>query len=178
MPLAGLFPPSLERANAVKLDFDLQVLSEDSGASSDRSGFSIIVLTSDLQGAELSFWEDEVWAQNSSFAHGEGTLFNTTNALTSYSLQILGSGYSLVADRFLLSGLLRDYSGNNVSILGVPIYGIANHTFIGDDTQSAQGNVILGGVTLTTAVVPLPPSIALALVAFAATLSVRRNRAA
>ena len=91
------------------------------------------------------------------------------NALTSYSL---------VADGFLLSGLLRDYSGNNVSILGVPIYGIANHIFMRDDTQSAQGNVILGGVTLTTAVVPLRPSIALALVAFAATLSVRRNRAA
>ena len=84
----------------------------------------------------------------------------------------------LAGCRWILYGLLRDYSGNNVSILGVPIYGIANHTFIGDDTQSALGNGILGVVTLTTAVVPLPPSIALALGAFAATLSVRRNRAA
>jgi hypothetical protein len=58
---------------------------------------------------------------------------------------------------------------------GVKIYAIANHIFIGDDTQSAQGHVLLGDVTLTTAVVPLPPSVVLSLVAFATTLSMRRK---
>jgi hypothetical protein len=156
------FPPVLDRSNGVNLDFDLQVISEDHSASSNRSGFSIIVLTSDLQGIELGFWENEVWAQKGDFTQGEGASFNTTSALTSYSLQILGSSYSLFADGLSLSGQLRDYSSNNIAVGGVKIYAIANHIFIGD-------------VTLTTAVVPLPPSVVLSLVAFATTLSMRRK---
>lgn len=158
----------LDRSTGINLDFELQVNLE-SHASTDRSGFAIIVITNDLNGIELEFWEDEVWAQDVGFTHAEGAAHDATSTLTSYSLEILGSGYVLLAGGTpLLSGSLRDYSA-----AGLP-YDIANFLFFGDNTSSARSHVTLGDISLTTALVPLPPSLGLLLAASLA-LAVRRR---
>lgn len=160
---------ALERAAGFALNFDLRVDFE-SHASNDRAGFSVIVVSSDLRGIELGFWADEVWAQNwapgDEFTHGEGAAFDTTAALTTYSLGILDNSYTLsVAGSPLLSGVLRDYSA-----AGVP-YEVANFVFFGDDTTRARAIVTLGGI----AFVPLPASLVLLLPALAGLLTRRRS---
>ncbi len=180
IPLLSPLPTlALDRTTGVNLDFELQVnLEEHAGVN--RSGFSIIVITDDLLGVELGFWQDagagigEIWAQEAGFTHAEGAAYDTSSALTSYSLQILGSGYSLLADGApLLSGALRDLSG----VASLDVYGIPNYLFIGDNTTSARSQVLLGDITLTTAMVPLPPSIVLMLGACIGLLFQRRRSA-
>jgi len=148
----------LDRTTGVNLDFGLEVNAE-RHSSIDRSGFTIIVITNDLNGIELEFWEDEVWAQDVGFTHAEGAVFDPTAGLANYSLEILGSAYSLLADGVpLLSGGLRDYSA-----FGAP-YSLTNFLFLGDNSGSGRSMVTLGDISLTT-FVPLPPSIGLMLAA-------------
>jgi hypothetical protein len=162
----------LDRATGVNLSFELQVNLE-SHAGTDRSGFTVIVITNDLSGIELEFWQDEVWAQNVGFTHAEGTAFDTTAVLTEYSLEILGSDYSLLAAGApLLSGPLRDYSA-----FGLP-YDIANFLFLGDNSSSARAMVTLGDISLTTAFVPLPPSSGLLAAAYLALVARGRRHPA
>lgn len=132
----------MDRTTGYTLSFDLQIGAE-SHTSSDRAGFSVIALSSDLQGIELGFWGNEVWAQNSGFTHGEGTTgFNPSGAFVSYDLTIQGSAYTLKAnDSTILTGALRTYSGDP--------YGTANFIFFGDNTFSAQASVDLGTVNYT-----------------------------
>src|SRR5262249_35725073 len=82
LPPFGVHPavPVLDRTNGLVLTFELSVLKE-MHISEHRSGFSVIVLCSDLKGVELEFWENEIWAQTDQplFTHGEGKMFNTTN---------------------------------------------------------------------------------------------------
>lgn len=160
----------LDRAAGFTLQFDLRVDFE-SHASNDRAGFSVIVISSDLRGIELGFWNDEVWAQNwapgDEFTHGEGAAFDTTAALTTYTLGILDYSYTLsAAGSPLLGGTLRDYSAE-----GVP-YTVANFVFFGDDTSRARAIVTLGEI----AFVPLPASLFLLLPALGALLGRRRTR--
>ena len=164
IPLLTPLPAhSLDRMTGVTLDFGLQVGAE-AHTNANRSGFSIIVVTDDLFGVELAFWQDagagigEVWAQEVGFSHAEGAAYDTSSTLTNYSLEILGSGYSLLAGGTpLLSGALRNLSG----VASLDVYAIPNYIFLGDNTTSARSRVMLGDITLTT--VPLPPSIALML---------------
>src|SRR5690349_9366658 len=70
--------PSLSRTTGFVVSLDMKLLSE-THASNDRSGVSLIVLSNDLQGVELAFWNNEVWAQSGSdFHHAEGAAFDTT----------------------------------------------------------------------------------------------------
>ena len=158
----------LDRTKGLNLDFQLHVSLEEHGSNGHRAGFSVIVITNDLQDVELGFWRDagagigEVWAQEVGFTHAEGALYDTSSAETNYSLQILGSEYSLLADGVsLLSGALGNLSG----VASTDVYGIRNYLFFGDNTTSARGQVTLGDISLTTAPVPLPPSVALMLAA-------------
>ena len=153
----------MDRTTGYTLSFDLQIGAE-SHANNDRAGFSVIALSSDLQGIELGFWGNEVWAQNSGFTHGEGTTgFNPSGAFVSYDLTIQGSAYTLKAnDSTILTGVLRTYSGTP--------YNTSNFIFFGDNTYSAQADVDLGAVNY--APVPEPAEwsalAAAGLVAFAA----------
>lgn len=153
---------TMDRNTGYTLSFDLQIGAE-SHVSNDRAGFSVIALSSDLQGIELGFWGNEVWAQNSSFTHGEGTTgFNPSASFVSYDLTIQGSSYALKAnDSTILTGALRTYSGSP--------YDTANFIFFGDNTFSAQADVDLGAVNY--APVPEPADwsvfVAASLVGFA-----------
>jgi hypothetical protein len=140
----GLIAPiSLDGSVGFDYSFTVRVNSE-THSSNDRAGFSVIVITSNLSGIELGFWQTDVWAQNVGFTHGEDAAFNTTSGLIQYDLLVAGSSYSLYQSAApLLSGSLRDYSAS-----GAP-YNLANSLFLGDDTTSAKGSFSLSAVGLS-----------------------------
>lgn len=160
--------PALNRAAGYSLQFELQVNGE-SHASANRAGFSVILLSEDLFGIELGFWEDEIWAQSGpSFTHGEGVSFDTTAAQRLFELQILGANYRLLADGSeILTGALRNYSS-----FGYP-YTLTRFVFLGDDTSSAGADVVLGDVTLLT---DIPEPAGMGAMALAGLLLVTRVR--
>ncbi len=141
--------PLLDRSTGFRLSFELQITSE-THVSNDRAGFSVILLANDMQGIEIGFWENEIWAQNDDplFSHGEGVAFDTTLGETSYDLTIVGNQYFLSAGgSLLLSSSLRDYTA-----FGGPPYTLGNYLFLGDNTGSAGANIQLGLVTIS----PIP----------------------
>lgn len=148
--------PTLERATGYTLNFALQNNSEfhDGANGPDRAGFSVIALSNDLQGIELGFWTDEIWAQNVGFTKGESNQFDTQSSLNSYALTVTGNTYTLSANGTPLTNLtnqpLRDYSA-----FGAP-YNTPNLIFLGDDTTSARANINLGAVSVTTAAAAVP----------------------
>ena len=151
--------PVLDRTTGFTLTFDIRVSSE-SHLNSNRAGFSIIALSQDLQGIELGFWTDEIWAQSGpAFTHAEGRMFDTASSLTQYALTILGGGYLLFADGDpILGGALRDYSS-----FGTP-YTVPSLVFLGDDTGSAAAEIDLAAIGLRTGddiLVPEPGTLAL-----------------
>ncbi|MCB1195156.1 hypothetical protein KDK77_03135 [bacterium] len=177
--LAGYFyssPVPLTRSAGYALSFSIGINSESHG-SGDRAGFSIIAVSSDLLGIELAFWEDEIWAQSTSFTHAEGTAFDTSS-ITDYSLEILGSAYSLSANSTeILSGSLRDYSQTPISFpLPVTPYQVANLIFFGDDTSSAQSSAGITHIALQANPVPEPSVMAMALIGFAWIMRAVRRR--
>jgi hypothetical protein len=151
----------LDRTQGFSLSFELQINSESHNGSGVRAGFSIILLSdNDLSGnnlgVELAFWEDQIWAQNFDFlSRGESNAFDTTQKEVLYNLSILGSQYTLTGDgTTLLDGSLRNYTSPSIP------YQLPNYLFLGDDTSSAQADIILGEVILNPlpAAVPAPPA--------------------
>jgi hypothetical protein len=143
--------PALDRAAGYTVRFTAQVVAE-AHASQHRAGFSLIVLSSDLRGIELGFWDDQIWAQGDGanlFRHAEGAPFDTTAALTTYELTIRGDSYILASGKIILSGALRDYSA-----FGWP-YNTPNFLFLGDNTTSAGAQARLALVAIITS---LPPT--------------------
>jgi hypothetical protein len=138
-------PSSLDRFSGYEVRFDLRINSE-SHANNDRAGLSVIVLSQDLRGIELSFWTNEVWAQNDAplFTHGEGAAHNTMaggtgqGGLQRYRLRIAGNAYALFAeDAPLLNGALRDYT----AFAGFPDpYETPNFLWVGDNAQSSSSS--------------------------------------
>lgn len=126
-----------------RVTFDLRVVAE-SHSNADRAGVSVIVTCSDKKGVEISFWQNEVWAQDDSplFTHGEGAPLDTTahgsgrGGLRRYTLVFDRSRYWLTVDgQPLLSGPRKDYR----AFTGNPDpYEIPNVLWVGDDTQSAS----------------------------------------
>ncbi|WP_309715650.1 PEP-CTERM sorting domain-containing protein [Armatimonas sp.] len=147
----------LNRTTGYTLGFTMKVDSEvhDGVNGPNRAGISVIALSSDLLGIELGFWSDRVWAQSGpSFTKAEEALFNTTTALTGYSLKISGTTYQLSANGTpLLSGPLRDYSSAGT------VYTTPNFLFFGDNTTSARGSFRTSQVTMSVA--PEPASLGL-----------------
>jgi hypothetical protein len=137
--------PQLDRTAGYTVRFTAQVL-EELHNNNNRAGFSVIVLSSDLKGIELGFWEDQVWAQADMprFTHAETTTLDTTASLIAYELRILGNSYTLTGGGASLSGPLRDYSEE-----GQP-YTIDNFLFLGDDTTSASARIRLAKVDIVT----------------------------
>ncbi len=148
--------PPLVRTTGYTIAFDARVVSE-SHVSNDRAGFSFIAIGNDLQGIELGFWTDQIWAQNVGFTHGEGVEADTTTALNRYALSVLGSTYTLNANgNGILTGSLRDYSSSAFTVYRTP-----NLIFLGDDTTSARAKTELTRVTFNAQPVPEPSSLAL-----------------
>jgi len=154
----NILPPiSLDLNLGFHFFFDVRVNSE-THSSNDRAGFSVILLSSNLQGIELAFWSNEIWAQNQNFTHGEGVVF-ATSALTHYELFLDAAGYRLHADdQLLLSGSLRNYSGQSASPLAA-VYSIPNFLFLGDDTTSAAANIDFASAAIEE--VPEPATLGL-----------------
>jgi hypothetical protein len=154
--------PLLDRKKGVQVDFSLQVESE-SHANNNRAGLSLIVLDQDAKGIELSFWQNEIWAQSDEntgglFRHGEGSSYATNAGLTDYQLTLAADTYTLTANsELLLTGPVRDYSGFN----GFPDpYQTPNFVFLGDDTTSSQARVRLRFVSVS-GTEPVLPTIAI-----------------
>ena len=126
---APVFKVQVDRIAGFTVQIDARVYSE-THVSNDRAGFSIIVLSSDLNnGIELGFWPDRIWAQSDSpqFQHAEEGAFDTTAAVTSYQLDVLGSTYSLSSGgNTIVTGTLRNYSS-----FGYP-YNQPSFIFLGD----------------------------------------------
>lgn len=165
--------PSLQRTNGFELSFSLALTAE-SHTSSDRAGFSVILLGSDAKGIELGFWQNEIWAQNAGFIHGESIAFNTVPT-REYKLRILNDNYTLSQGATqLLTGNLRSYGGTQP-------YSLSNYIFLGDNTTSAQASALIGAIKLESnlAAVPEPSTCILlgsAALAFRGLRSLRRGR--
>lgn len=148
---AQIVASGLNRTTGYSIFFDVQVLSE-SHSSVDRAGFSVIALSSDKWGIELGFWTDTVWAQDDVplFTKAESAAFDTTAAVTSYRLDVLGGTYSLKSGGSeILTGSLRDYATAVAPLLPDPLYAVylqEDFLFFGDDTTSAQAKIGLGYV--------------------------------
>ncbi len=154
--------PILDRTTGFTLTFTIQVENESHG-NNDRAGFSLIVLSDDIKGIEMAFWEDEIWVQDDDlndpgdlFTHAEGVAYSTTTSLTTYSLAIFSNTYTLtVGSSTILTGRLRDYTNFSGPI---DPYETPNFIFLGDDTTSAMGRTRLSFVAVTTAdTSPTPP---------------------
>ncbi|MGF1493558.1 MAG: putative Ig domain-containing protein [Microcoleaceae cyanobacterium] len=140
----------------------------------DRSGFSIVLISDDQRGIEIDFEDNGAWVQQDSttqldptlepepsdttthnrtlLTQAESAIFDTTSDFVTYDLTIRGETYTLFADgNPVLTGRLRDYTGFEPLVIGVPDpYAIPNYLFFGDNTPSAQANVLLQGIEVTT----------------------------
>lgn len=127
----------LDRQLGYNVQFTIQV-GEEEHRGSHRAGYSVIILSDDLLGLELGFWENEIWVQEGGtgadlFTHAEGVPFDTTAGLITYELAVLNEAYTLSADgTTLLSGALRDYTAFD----GFPdVYESPGLLFLGDNTR-------------------------------------------
>lgn len=172
--------PILNRSAGYTLSFTVEIVSE-SHSSANRAGFSVIAVSSDvgvgiLSSIELGFQDGLIFAQSSSplFNAAESTAFDPVGAgFVAYALTIFGSGYELFANgSSILSGSLRDYS----AFAGFPDpYETPNFVFFGDDTTSAQANINLRRVALTTPV-PEPSTWTLLTLGLAGLIHRQRRR--
>ncbi len=157
---AGFFriEPLLSSSPGFRLDFDLRVVSE-GHIKDDRAGLSLIAIDENKHGIELGFWSDQIFAQNLGFTHGEQMALDTTSALTSYSLIVLGDDYSLTANNAAgvkhLSGKTRFYNAPGLFGGDVP-YKTAHALFIGDDTTSAAAKFDWHSMRVTSVPEPQP----------------------
>lgn len=183
--------PDLDPNNGYTLNFAVEIIGG-SFTNSNRAGFSVLVISSNVASGvkssiELAFQNDRIFAQNDPstggiFTAGEQYSVNLTGSgLVNYSLQVLGTSYTLSANgSTILSNQLRDYT----SFTG-PInpYSLRNFLFFGDNTTSANGNFNLGAISATTnvanvAAVPyeFSPTIGLLTLGAFATISYLKKR--
>lgn len=157
-------PQPLDTLGGLRLQFGLQVLSEQH-SSDNRAGFSLLLQGADqAQALELGFWQDQVWAlayqaggADSGFLRAETASIDTGSTLRQYTLTVQQGRYSLQADGIgLLSGVLRDYPVLGLSTLP---YGFGSYLFLGDNSSRGESVVRLGAVSLLP--VPEPTTVAL-----------------
>ncbi len=129
-------PTPLQRTNGFTLLFTAQVIAENH-SSTNRAGFSVIVLSADKRGIELGFWTNLIFAQSDTplFTHAEEALWSTSTGHVQYALTMLATNYVLRANGTpILAGPVRDYT----PFTGFPdVYETPNFLFLGDDTSSA-----------------------------------------
>lgn len=158
--------PTLNAASGFTLSFTMQLVAE-SHSSSDRAGFSVLLLGNDKKGIEIGFQNGGVFSQSSSFTQAEtnfgGGLPSVLGSLTSYDLRITGGNYTLsTGNMTLLTGAVRDYTG--ASGFGTDVYRTSNFVFLGDDTTAASASINLAAASITASTAaPEPGSGLLAL---------------
>ncbi len=140
--------PTLDRVIGYTVSFSLEILSE-SFTNSQRAGFSVIVVSSDVgagvpSSVEIGFQANRVFAQADTPLFGapsaaESTFNPVGVGYVDYDLQVLGGGFNLFANgSSILSGSLQDYTAFG----GFPDpYETPNFVFFGDDTTSAQADI-------------------------------------
>lgn len=162
----------LDRFAGFRISFHLAIhfeqhdplIDQNADGKIDNAGFSIGVISSDLKGIGIQFWEDRIWITEDDAA-GELELLTQAESieqpaeilskLRRYDLEIKGDGYRLRADgKTLLSGRLRDYSG--FEGIAAPPFGVVNSfdkpnsiTF-GDATRVSRSQVSIGEITSET----------------------------
>jgi hypothetical protein len=146
--------PILDRALGYTLSFSVEILSE-SHANTQRAGFSIVAISSDVNSGvrssiELGFQNERVFAQNDSPLFGtpvaNETAFDPVGVgFVDYDLVVLGDSYELFAKggsltqkSSILKGSLRDYTAFSGAI---DPYETPNFIFFGDNTTSARANI-------------------------------------
>jgi hypothetical protein len=143
----------LNHTNGFSLLFGAMLNSE-THTSTNRAGFSLIVLRDDTNGIELAFWTNEIFAQSDSplFTQAESASFTTTGSFVNYTLTMLATNYILLANGApILAGPVRNYT----AFSGFPDpYSTPDFIFFGDDTTSGAASVQVRGMTLL-----LPPSL-------------------
>jgi hypothetical protein len=147
--------PSLNQTAGILLNFTSQLSAESHGSINSRAGFSVIMITSSGQGIEIDFQNNNnIFAQGSNFTIPVASYSNyDTTQLTTYSLAILGSGFTLSVPGIvnpLLSGSLQTYNASGLSPNAQQIYDTPNLIFLGDNTSEASATVNLTNITLTT----------------------------
>lgn len=168
------------------INFAVQILQE-TAANTNRAGFSIVAIGSNVapgvqSSIELAFQNGRIFAQNVGFTAGEASSFNPVGAgLVNYSLQVLGTTYTLSANgSTILSNQLRDYTSwtGNINPYTTP-----NFLFFGDNTTSASANFNLGAISANineanVAAVPyeFSPTIGLLTLGAFATISYLKKR--
>lgn len=184
-PIPGQHPglPVMDPSIGYTVRFGLQVESEghnqrddNSDGIDDRAGYSVIVVSENLEAIEIAFWEDEVWAYDDDsvnaidlFTHAEGAAYDTTEALTTFAITVQGDMYTVRANGApLFGGMMRDYS----AFAGTPDpYEIPSFLFFGDDTSSADSRTRVSFIEI---IIPEPGATALAAMAGAVLLRRRR----
>lgn len=163
--------PVINRQEGFYLEFSLQIVAETHNPGKDdnndglvdRAGFSVIIISEDLYGVELSFFEDKIWASEDGklnsidkFTQAESVIFDTSQTIN-YTLAGSEEGYALFANGTkILSGVWRSYHPSGVEPLIDP-YDNPSFIFLGDNTRSASSSVILGNISIATTVFT-PPS--------------------
>lgn len=154
---------SLDRNAGYNLSFNVRINSEANNGTNGlyRAGFSVLVLSSDKQGIEIGFRNNDIFAQvNSSFnsispAEQITGVSSLLSSLTTYNLNVSGNNYTLTnGATSLLSGLLRDYT--TATGFGSDVYKTSNFVFLGDDTTSARANIDLKSITITNNTAGVP----------------------
>ncbi len=177
--------PALDRSAGFHLNFELQINSE-FHASTNRAGFSVIVVSNDLLGIELGFWSNEIWAQSGpNFTRAESVSYDNNVGETSFGLHLAGDSYSLTANGAeVLTGALRDYTPWDHTAAGLPLpfdpYEVPNFVFLGDNTSSARAQAVLGDIAMHTGLippttVPLPAGFGLLCAALLSAIGARRK---
>jgi hypothetical protein len=161
--LANSSFPVLSPATGFDLQFTMKLDSESHSGSTDRAGFSVILIGNDLNGVELGFWNGQIWAQSGpSFTHTveQETTLDPASGFHQYDLHIQGSNYTLYADgSSILTGPTRNYSSS-----GLLAYELPNYLFLGDDTNAAQS---VSEIESVSVVVPEPAMMCMVLPALA-----------
>ncbi|MEL7039049.1 MAG: DUF4347 domain-containing protein, partial [Cyanobacteria bacterium J06592_8] len=156
--------PTLNQDTGYSVNFTARVVSEENAGSdrngddrNDRAGFSVTAISNDnTKAIELGFEDNQIWAQEGGtsatdpllFTQAEGVAFDTTSGLVDYELRIFDDTYTLSADgNSILSGQLRDYTAFENRL---DPYELPNFLFFGDNTTSAQAEIELGPVSVTT----------------------------
>ncbi|MEG4892458.1 DUF4347 domain-containing protein, partial [Microcoleus sp. F10-B4] len=160
--------PALNLTNGYSVSFNVAVTAENSN-SDDRSGFSIIAISSDAQtGIELGFTNRNLAPNGGIFAQNGGaspTLFTRgenaplpfdINTPTDYKLVVQGSTYTLFAGGVAIPNLtnqpLRNYTAFNPATSQPPLpfnpYSLPNFLFFGDETDQASSTFTLGPISV------------------------------
>ncbi len=149
--------PILDRSTGYTVTLDLSVGSENH-LSNDRAGFSWTTMGSDGFGVEFGFHGDSVWAQGTTptvFTRAE-TATTDTSIRNTYTLSVLGSGYTLAnSGGTLLTGSLRNYAGAGAP--AIPYATFQNYIFLGDNTAAAAATYSIHEVAVA---VPEPERMA------------------